>query len=80
MQKPTEAIENLTKSQRQLDRDGIEVGVSRQALCMTLEWAEWAYARIVKLEKEVDDLENELVHGPDDDDDEDDLEPKGDQW
>lgn len=78
MQKPTDAIENLRNSQRQLDADGCHVGVSRQALDETLEWAEWAYNRIVKLEKEVDDLENELVHGPDDD--EDDLEPSGDQW
>jgi len=78
MNKPTDAIENLTNSQRQLDFDGSEVGVSRQALCMLLEWAEWAYNRIVKLEKEVDDLENELVHGPEDD--EDDFEPSGDQW
>ena len=78
MKKPTEAIENLTHSQRQLDRDGSEVGVSRQALEETMEWANWAYTRIMKLEKEVDDLENELVHGTDDD--EDDFEPKGDQW
>lgn len=42
MKTPTEAIENLTNCQRQLDRDGIEVGVSRQALCMTLKWVNWA--------------------------------------
>ena len=34
--------------------------------------------RVLSLEKQVDDLENELVHGPEDD--EDDLEPSGDQW
>lgn len=77
MQKPTDAIENLRNSQQQLDMDSGHVGVSRQALDKTLEWAEWAYNRIVKLEKEVDDLENELVHGPEGD--EDDLEPSEDQ-
>ena len=77
MQKPTDAIENLRNSQRQLDADGCHVGVSRQALEETLEWAEWAYNRIVKLEKELDDIETELV---DPYDDEDDMEPKGDQW
>jgi len=56
MNKPTDAIENLTNSQRQLDRDGIEVGVSRQALCMTLEWAEGAYTQTEKLEHVQDDL------------------------
>ena len=56
MQKPTDAIENLRNSQRQLDADGCHVGVSRQALEETLEWTEWAYNRIVKLEKEVDRL------------------------
>lgn len=30
--KPTGAIENLRTVQRQLDQDGVEVGVSRQAL------------------------------------------------
>ena len=77
MKKPTEAIENLRNSQQQLDMDACQVGVSRQALEEALEWAEWSYNRIVKLEKEVDDLETELVNGPDDDDD---LEPSGDQW
>lgn len=78
MKIPEDAILNLRNSQRQLDADGCHVGVSRQALEETLEWVQWAYFRICQLEKEVDDLENELINGPDDD--EDDLEPSGDQW
>jgi hypothetical protein len=63
MDKPTEAITNLTIAQRQLDFDGCEVGVSRQALDETLEWANWAYDRIVALEKEVNELEDQILHG-----------------
>lgn len=33
----TDAIENLRDNQRQLDCDGVEVGVSRQALCELLD-------------------------------------------
>lgn len=36
--RPDAAIENLTNCQRQLDMDGCEVGVSRQALEEVLEW------------------------------------------
>lgn len=36
--KPHPAIEQLTNHQRQLDQDGIMVGVSRQALEEVLEW------------------------------------------
>lgn len=50
MKKPIEAIENLRNSQHQLDFDGCEVGVSRQALCETLEWADWANTQIVDQE------------------------------
>ena len=78
MQRPTDAIENLIHAQRQLDRDGIEVGVSRQALDETLQWVNWAYTRIVTLETEVDTLENLVIHG--DEEEEDDFEPRGDQW
>lgn len=37
-EKPTEAIEALKKYQKQLDADGIMVGVSRQALDEVLEY------------------------------------------
>lgn len=63
MKQPIEAIANLTQWQRQLDVDGCHVGVSRQALEETLQWAEWAFKRIVKLEQEVDDLENSILQG-----------------
>ena len=56
MEKPIDAIENLTNCQRQLDFDGSEVGVSRQALCMALEWAEGAYTQTEKLKQLQDDL------------------------
>lgn len=77
MKKPIGAIEEIQKSIRPLDGERIECGVNWQALDDVLKWAEWSYNRIVKLEKEVDDLESELV---DPYDDEDELEPKGDQW
>lgn len=79
MKPPTDAIDNLTSSQRQLDFDGSEVGVSRQALDMTLEWVQWAINRIIALEKENDELEDAIIHLPEDEY-EDDLEPEGDQW
>ena len=36
--RPVAAIENLRTAQRQLDADGTEVGVSRQALDEVLDW------------------------------------------
>lgn len=44
------AWENLRNCQRQLDQDGCEVGVSRQALDETLDALSTAQARIEKLE------------------------------
>lgn len=39
------AIDNLMHHQRQLDADGIEVGVSRQALCEVLDGVNAALAQ-----------------------------------
>lgn len=48
-----EAIEHLRNCQRQLDRDGVEVGVSRQALDETLDELEQMRSRIRALEAAV---------------------------
>ena len=45
------AIENLTKNQKQLDDDGINVGVSRQALNEVLRQASADKEKIAELEK-----------------------------
>ena len=77
MKPPEDAILNLKNNQKDASGDGSLVTVSGQALHETLEWTQWAYFRICQLENEVDELETELV---DPYDDEDELEPKGDQW
>lgn len=44
------AVENLRDCQRQLDQDGCEVGVSRQAVCETLELLSELAAALAKIE------------------------------
>lgn len=53
------AIENLKSNQRQLDMDGCEVGVSRQAVEETLDIASDLYSALVMVRDADDDCEKD---------------------